>query len=58
MFDEIRNRPAPSRHVYVERPAYIITEAELKRIEQDMDMLRRMVMSGVVNELKLEKGKW
>lgn len=29
MFEKIRNRPAPLRHMYVERPAYIITEKEL-----------------------------
>lgn len=34
MFEEIRNRQAPSRHVYVQRPAYIITEQELREIEE------------------------
>ena len=34
MFEQIRNREAPTRHVYVQRPAYIITEEELARLEE------------------------
>ena len=34
MFVKIRKRYAPKKHVYVERPAYIITERELSELEE------------------------
>lgn len=38
MFENIRKRQAPKKHLYVERPAYIITESELRQIEKDLSM--------------------
>jgi len=33
--ERIRRRPAPLKHLYVKRPAYIITEEELAKLERD-----------------------
>lgn len=33
-FDKIRNRQATRKHGYYQRPAYVITEEELARLEE------------------------
>jgi len=47
MFDQIRKRPAPLKHLYVERPAYIVTERELKALgELVVEAFQRGVREG------------
>jgi hypothetical protein len=39
MLENIRKRQAPKKHLYVERPAYIITETELGELEAELARL-------------------
>jgi len=40
--DRIRKRLAPKKHMYVERPAYIITESELRTLENAATIARKI----------------
>ena len=48
VLERIRRRPAPLKHMYVERPAYVVTEAELwELIKQTSELAANAFQRGV-----------
>jgi len=55
MFEKIRNRQATTKHLYVKRPAYTITEEELAELEKGS--MRFKVVRGAIERGNLAQAR-